>query len=316
MKIFLTGGSGFVGGAVASALTAEHRVVAMARSEESAAKIVSRGAEPVRCELGAVEPEHLEGSDVVIHAAAKLGDWGPREKFWRVNVDGTSQLLDTARAAGVKRFIHISTEAVLFRGQHLRQVEETHPYPERSPILYSETKAAAEKRVLAADGPALTTLALRPRLVWGPGDTTLLAAIARAVEQGSYLWLDGGRARTSTTFIGNLTHAVKLALARGRGGKAYFITDGETTTLREFLTTYLGTQGIELPKRSLPGGVIRPAARLTEGTWRLLRLGGRPAVTFHGAAFMSRDCTLLIDNAERDLDYRPLYSIAEGMARM
>src|SRR5690606_10331258 len=126
-----TGASGFVGGHLAEALSKEHEVAAMARSEASAAKVRAYGARPVSCALGQVDREHLAGVDVVIHAAARVEDWGTRAEFWAANVDGTRQLVEAAKAAGVRRFIHIGTEAVLFAGHDLVDVDESAPYPAR-----------------------------------------------------------------------------------------------------------------------------------------------------------------------------------------
>ncbi len=118
------------------------------------------GAAPVRCDLDAVGPEHLAGVDAVVHCAAYVEEWGTRDDFWKGNVEGTTRMLDVARRAGVGRFIHIGTEAALFDGHDLVDIDETFPYPTRQRYLYSETKAEAERRVLAANGDGLTTISI------------------------------------------------------------------------------------------------------------------------------------------------------------
>lgn len=318
MRIFLTGGSGFVGGAAARVLSGAHEVLALARSEASAARARAAGATPHVGELVTIGPAALEGCDVVIHAAAHVGQWGSRAQFWSTNVAGTARLLSAARAAGVPRFVHISTEAVLFDGRPMRDLDESAPYPARTPFLYSETKAAAERAVLTANDPAggFTTIALRPRLVWGPGDKTLLPALRQSAARGAFVWLDGGQARTSTCYIDNLVEGIRLALHQGAGGQAYFLTDGEVHSFRDFLTAYSRAAGVELSDRSLPGALVRPLAAALEGTWRRLRLPGAPPLTHFGAALLSRDCTLRIDRARAALGYRPTVSVAEGMARV
>jgi nucleoside-diphosphate-sugar epimerase len=212
--IFLTGASGFVGGAIAKSLQSTVTVRAMSRAPQSDAAIAALGATPVRCELGALTTEHLAGCDAVIHCAAFVKQWGTRDRFWQTNVEGTQQLLQVARDAGVKRFIHIGTEAALFYGQHMRDIDESYPYPRSSPFLYSATKAAAEQRVLAANAPGFTTISIRPRFVWGPGDQTILPVLVKMVASKKFIWINDGKARTSTTHIANLVHAVTLALAR------------------------------------------------------------------------------------------------------
>src|SRR3569832_1454477 len=274
MQIFITGASGFVGGAATQELARGGSTVrAMSRSEKSDAKIRALGATPVRCSLGAVKPEHLAGCEAIVHCAAFVEQWGTRAQFWEANVDGTAQLLEAAKAAGVKRFIHIGTEGALFHGQDMHEIDETYPYPRSTPFLYAETKAEAERRVLAANDPqhGFAALSLRPRFIWGPGDQTMLPVLVEMVRKGRFAWVDGGRPRTSTVHIANLVQAIRLALTRGQGGETYFITDGEESTFREFLSALLATQGLTPPERSVPSGVARALATVVEGAWRLVR---------------------------------------------
>lgn len=316
MRIFVTGASGFVGGHVARTLAERHEVLAMARSEAGEAQVRALGATPVRCALGQVRPEPLAGVDVVVHCAARAEDFGTRQQFWEANVDGTRQLLEVARAAGVRRLIHIGTEAALFDGHDLEAIDEAQPYPARQRFFYSESKAEAERLVLAADAPGFTTLSLRPRLVWGPGDRSVLPTLLDTVERGAFAWIDGGRARTSTTHVANLVHAVELALERGRGGQAYFVADDEESTLREFLGRLVATRGVALPVRSVPGAVLRPLSRVVEAVWAWLRPGRRPPITSFAAAMMSRTVTVRTDKARRELGYAPPMTVAEGLAAL
>lgn len=316
MRIFVTGASGFIGGAIARELAAGHTVGAMSRSAASDDAIKRLGVEPVRCDLATLEPGAIPECDAVVHAAAYVESWGQREDYWQANVLGTDRVLAAARAAGAERFLHISTEAVLWRGQHLRDVDETHPYPDSTPYLYAETKAEAERRVLAANAEGFATIALRPRFVWGPGDRTLLPEIVKMVERGAFVWLDGGRARTSTTHIANLVRGAVLALENGRGGESYFVTDGEVTDFKSFLVKLLAANGVELPERSLPSWLARPAAALVEGTWRALRLRGEPPLVRHAVDLMCCDCILDDTKARRELGYEPVTSVAKGLAAL
>jgi len=318
MRIFVTGASGFVGGAAARTLAREHEVLAMARSDASAAAVRSTGATPVACALGAVDPTDLGGCEAIVHAAAFVGPWGSREQFWQANVEGTTQLLDVARAAGVRRFVHIGTEAALFAGQDMHEIDETYPYPATTPFLYSETKAEAERRVLGANDPdgGFTTISLRPRLVWGPGDQSVLRELVTMVRTGRFSWIDGGRAKTSTAHIDNVVHGIACALRAERGGEAYFLTDGETWTMRSFLSRYLATQGVEAGDRSIPAWLARSAAAVIEPVWRTLGLRSDPPLTRFAACIMSAECTLRIDKARRELGYTPVTSVEAGLAAM
>lgn len=319
MRVFVTGGSGFVGGHVIEHLAARgHEVRAMARSEKSAALVRDLGATPVRCDLDEVAADHLAGTEVVIHAAARAEDWGTREEFFRANVAGTERLLDAARAAGVRRFVLVGTEAALFEGRDLVDVDESAPYPARQRYLYSESKAEAERLVLAANAPGvIETLSIRPRLVWGPRDGSILPAILRMHAEGSFAWLDGGRARTSTTHVRNVAHALELALTAGVPGRAYFVADEGTRTMRAFLGALVdAAAGVSLGARSLPSWLARPLARLVEGTYRLLAIRRAPPMTRFAIDMMSSTVTVSDARARRELGYAPIVSVEEGLREL
>lgn len=317
MQVFVTGGSGFVGAAAIRALVARgHRVRAMSRSEEADAALGALGAEPVRCDLDSVTAEHLGSTEVVLHCAAYVKPWGPRDAWYQANVRGTQAMLDAARSAGARRFIHIGTEAALVRGQDLVDADETWPLAPDSPYPYCATKAQAEALVLAANDEHFTTISLRPRFIWGPGDNTLLPAIETAAREGKWLWVNRGRAETSTTHIDNLVAAILLALDKGRGGQAYFILDDGRRPLREIVTGMAASRGLALPNRSVPRWLADALGFACESIWRLLRLQGEPPLTRHAAMVMSRTCTLVDAKARRELGYRPVIGVEAGLASL
>ena len=317
MRIFITGASGFIGGAIAKSLASEHEVLAMSRSEKSDARVRELGAEPVRCDLATLEPGDIPNCDAVIHCAAYVESWGTRELTWKINVEGTERTLKAASAAGAKRFLHMGTEAVLWKGQDLVDVDESYPYPESTPYLYSETKAEAERLVMAAnETDGMATVVLRPRFVWGPGDQTLAPEITAMVEKGAFMWIDGGRARTSTTHIDNLVHGAKLVLEKGKGGQAYFVTDGEVRSFREFLPQLMNAYGVELGDKSMPSAIVRPIARLVEAIWRTFKLSSMPPITRHAIDLMCCDCTLDICKIEQQLGYKPVLSVEQGLSQL
>jgi nucleoside-diphosphate-sugar epimerase len=314
---FVTGGSGFVGGALLRRLAAEGwRTRALARSDASAAKVAAAGAEPVSGDLD--EPAAIragaEGADVAFHAAAAVGEWGKLERFERVNVQGTRNALQGAREAGVRRFVHVGTEAALLAGQPLVDADETEPLRPDSPVPYSSTKARAEQAVREASGDGFETVVVRPRLVWGPGDTTILPAIVEMVEKGRFSWVGGGEHKTSTTHIDNVIEGLLLGAERGRPGEAYFVTDGEPVVFRDFISRLLATQGVEAPKRNTPAPVARAAATGCEAFWKLLRRRTDPPLTRFAVWASSLDCTIDISKARSELGYEPVISIEEGLA--
>jgi nucleoside-diphosphate-sugar epimerase len=317
MRIFVTGASGFVGGAATRRFVADgHDVRAMSRSERSDVAIRSMGATPVRCDLDTVSAREIGDVDVVLHCAAFVEQWGPKDAWKRYNVDGTARMLAAAREAGVKRFIHIGTEAALLRGQHLRGVDETYPLAPNSPYPYSSTKARAEKLVRDANAPGFETIVLRPRFIWGPGDTTLLPVIEEMARSGKFMWINGGRAKTSTTHIFNLTEAIGLALTQGRGGEAYFILDDGVRTMREMISGMAASRRIELPNTSVPNWLPGIIGGVSEFAWRTFGLKGEPPLTRFSAMIMSRDCILKDDKARAEMGYRPVISVDDGMRQL
>jgi nucleoside-diphosphate-sugar epimerase len=317
MKIYVTGASGFVGGAVVKALKDNHELLAMSRSEKSDAKIAALGARPVRAQLGRVTPESLAGVDVIVHCAAYVEDWGPWREYWDVNVQGTKQLIEAAKAAGVKRFVHIGTEAALFKGQPMVNVDETYPLALDSPFPYSRTKAHAEKAVREANSAAFTTIVLRPRMIWGPDDQTLLPVIMEMVKKGSFAWIDGGKAKTSTTYIGNLVQGVELSLTKGRGGEAYFVLDDAVLEFRDFVTRMLAAAGVVAPTRSVPSSMLRVVAFASEKLYRALPfLPGKPPITRFAANIMAVDCVLVDKKIRADMGYAPGTDLEQGLAAL
>ena len=199
---FVTGGSGFIGGRLIGRLTREGaKVRALARSDSSAATVEALGAEPVKGDLEDEDAMRAgaEGCKYAFHAAAKVEDWGDPADFERLNVEGTNKALRATKAAGVERFVHVGTEAALFAGDPLINADESAPLRPDSKSLYPATKAKAERAVRSASADGFETVVIRPRFVWGPGDTTVLPAIVEMVKAGKFRFIGGGHHRTSTT---------------------------------------------------------------------------------------------------------------------
>jgi nucleoside-diphosphate-sugar epimerase len=317
--VFVTGGSGFIGGRLIDRLRADgHTVRALARSNDAAARIAARGGEPVAGDLGDVASMRAgaEGCELAFHAAAALGDWGAREDFERGNVEGTRNALEAAARAGVRRFVHVGTEAALLAGEPLVSVDETAALRADSQALYSSTKARAEQLVLTASREGFETVVVRPRFVWGRGDTTLLPAMVELVRSGRFAWIGGGRHRTSTTHVDNAVEGLVLGAARGRPGNAYFVTDGEPVVFREFVSELLSTQGVTAPQRNIPSPLAHLLAVGGETAWRALPLPGRPPLTRFAYWISSQECTIRIGKAREQLGYEPVRSMTDGLAEL
>jgi nucleoside-diphosphate-sugar epimerase len=319
MKIFITGASGFVGGATTRRLIAEGcEVVAMSRSDSSDKKIHALGATPSRCDLANIMAANIAGCEIVIHAAAHVEAWGDVDAWDKANVEGTKNVLTAARAAGAQRFIHIGTEAALVHGQDLIDVDETYPLALNSPFPYCRTKALAEQAVLTANNPKenFTTIVLRPRFIWGPGDTTILPSVLEMSAAGKWTWIDGGLAMTSTTYIENLVDAILLAREGGKPGEAYFILDDGTRSMKEIIGGMAAANGVTLSDRTTPGWLVRGIGATLEFVWRTFGIKSKPAITAHEAMVMSRHCTLKGEKAKRELAYRPSFTVAQGLSAM
>jgi nucleoside-diphosphate-sugar epimerase len=316
---FVTGGSGFIGGRLIERLLGEGRQVrALARSDAAAAKVESLGAEAVRGDLGdrASIVAGAAGTDVAFHLAAHLGEWGPWADFERGNVEGTVNTLEGCAEAGVRRFVHCGTEAALMAGEPLVEVDETAPLRADSRAPYPSTKARAELAVRAANRAGFETVALRPRFVWGKGDTTLLPEMIETIEKGQWAWVGGGRNVTDTAHVDNVVEGLILAAVKGRPGESYFVTDGERVTFREFITELLRSQGVEPPDRSIPAWTAAPMARVCETAWRLLPLPGEPPMTSFRSWILTQECTIDISKARDELGYKPIVSHQQGLAEM
>jgi nucleoside-diphosphate-sugar epimerase len=317
--IFVTGGSGFIGGRLIERLVRDgHGVRGLARSEASAGTVRGRGADAVAGDLSDVNAMRsaAEGCELAFHAAAHLGDWGTREEFERDNVRGTRHVLIACAEAGVRRFVHVGTEAALLAGRPLVNVDETAPLRPDSPALYSSTKAKAERLVLDANRDGFETVVVRPRFVWGPGDTTLLPAMTAMVRAGRFAWIGGGRHLTATTHVENTVEGLVLGAERGRPGNAYFVTDGDPVEFREFVSALLRTQGVEPPTRSLPAPVAGALAVAGETAWNALPLRGRPPLTRFAYWVSSQECTIRIDKAREQLGYAPVRGRDEALAEL
>jgi nucleoside-diphosphate-sugar epimerase len=311
-RAFVTGGSGFVGGRVIRQLRARGvEVAALARSAASAGVVEKLGATAVRGDLDdrAAMQAGMAGSDVVIHAAAHVEEHGPLADFLRVTVTGTENALAAAHAAGAPRFVHVSTEAVLADGNPIVRADETRPRTTRPAGPYPLSKGLAEERVLGANRDGLATMIVRPRFIWGAGDTNLLPKIVETVKRGRFGWIGGGHYPTSTCHVDNVAEGILLAAERGKPGEIYFLTDGDPVDFRDFLTQVLATYGVDPGDRNVPRWLARATAALTG--WMK-----RPPVTRTAIALVGHEVTVVDAKARRELGYTSHVSREQGLSEM
>jgi nucleoside-diphosphate-sugar epimerase len=316
---FVTGGSGFVGRQLIKDLIAQgYTVRALARSGSAAATVRALGAEPVAGDLSDIASMEAGMKECIaaIHCAAHVALWGPWEDFARDTIAGTDNVLTAARRAGVKRFVHVSTEAVLADGHAIINADELRPLPARPNGPYPKSKGEAERRVLSANGSQMATVVVRPRFVWGKGDTTLLPQLVQAMKSGQWMWFGGGRHRMSTCHVRNVSHGTLLAAQAGRGGEIYFLTDGEPVVFRDFVSRMVKTRNVTAPDRTAPMWVADLSAAMSEIAWRIFRLSGSPPLTRTAVNLMFREVTVNDRKARADIGYMPVVSIDAGLAEL
>jgi nucleoside-diphosphate-sugar epimerase len=317
--VFITGGSGFVGRSLVERLVGRGCTVqALARSDNAAATLRALGATPIRGDL--LDRNALltgmAGCDTVFHLAASVDFFADAKTLWPEHVTGTENVLEAARQAGVRRFVYLSASSVIMNGRPILNADET-VVSDRIIDGYSQTKLVAEERVLAANVPGFQTLAIRPPLIWGQGDTSALPQMVAAARKGQLAFIGGGKHEFVTAHVQNVCEALLLAAeSLGSAGETFFVTDGERLIFKDFIKAMLATQGIGVPDRSVPLGVARAFAGLMAGTWRLFGLRGQPPlypgmVNALGLPFVVSDRKI-----RQRLHYQPIISVAEGLLQM
>jgi nucleoside-diphosphate-sugar epimerase len=316
--IFVTGGSGFVGAAIIRALvSAGHRVLALSRSDASARTVHALGAEPIRGDLddeGSLT-DGMRGATVVVHAAASLTSGVRYHDHERTNVEGTRTVLTSAQRAKVRRFIHISAASIVMKPDQPTQGDESLPIQHDRSMPYSATKGIAERVVLQANGPSMSTIALRPPFVWGPGAHSI-ENIAHAFHEGKFMWISDGAFPYSVCHVDNLAVAVVRAVDHGQGGHAYFVTDDDVTSARRFFTDVVEATGQEAKARTVPYWFAKLLARTMRLVFAVFRPGKAPPLTLEMVRMMGNRLELSNGLAKRDLGYAPLVSREVGVSRL
>jgi nucleoside-diphosphate-sugar epimerase len=319
MKIFLTGGSGFVGRHLLRRLRAQgHELLALVRSPTAAEAVLREGAHPWRCgldDLRGVE-RALDQCGAVVHAAAHLKFWGPWSQFEAANVGLTRALVGAARSAGVPNFVHIGAASVVMRTRGpLLEVDESAPLVDARWLPYSTTKARAESAVLRAATSGFRTVSLRPPFIWGPGDA-VDRDLGAAIRHGRFGWFNGGRFPYATCHVANLAEAVVLALRGDLSGEALFVSDGDPVDLRSFLGRRVAAAGLPVTQASVPTAAAWAMAGALEFAWRALRLETEPPLVRETVRLMGYPFTVDISRARRRLGYAPIISIEQGLDQL
>ncbi len=322
MKILVTGSTGFLGAAVCRALRARgDEVCGLSRTPSPA--LSALGVEQFAGDIADLDAVIEASRDVeaIVHTAAKAGAWGRVEDFYATNVSGTDNVLAACDMNAIRRLVFTSSPAVVHAGVDLEGVDESTPYPTRYHAHYPATKAIAEKRVLAANGAALATVALRPHLIWGPGDNHLLPRLVARARAGRLRFVGDGQNRIDTLFIDNAVDAHLAALDRldigaACSGHAYFLTQNQPMPIMDVVNALLRTAAAPTETRCISRRTAHALGAVLEGAWRVFRLGGEPPMTRFIAEQLATAHWFDLTAAKRDLDYRPRVNFAEGLARL
>ena len=330
MKVLVTGGGGFLGGALCRALKAAGHEVFSTQRRHSAA-LAELGVEQRLGDLA--DAGHVRracaGIEAVFHNAAKAGHWGSEESYVAANLTGTRNVLAACRAHGITKLVYTSTPSVAHQGRVpcVGGNEANTPYATSFKAPYPRTKQQAEREVLAANGSpvegggVLATVALRPRLIWGPGDTNLLPRLIERARAGRLRFIAGGHNRMDTTYVGNAVDAhlaAFAALAPGAAcaGCAYFVSNGEPKPVREIVNGLLVAAGEPPVDASVPLGVAYAAGALCEVLWRVLPLSGEPPMTRFVAEQLATEHWYDLSAARRDFGWSPAIPTTEGLDQL
>lgn len=322
MKALVTGGGGFLGGAIAELLLAKGASVrSLARGEYP--RLGKLGVECTRGDITDKDTslKACKGCDTVFHVAAKVGMWGSYNDFYDINVNGTANLLAAAKAAGVTRFVFTSSPSVVFAGSDVEGWDETAPYPAHFDSYYAKTKALAEQLVLSGNSPQFSTVAVRPHLIWGPGHDHLISSIVTKGRAGKLRRIGAFNKLIDTTYIDDAAQAHWLAAAKltpgaACAGKAYFISQGDPRPNWDIINMILAAAGVSTVKKVVPYPTAYVTAALMETAWRLAGIKTEPPLTRFVLQQLTTAHWFNISAARRDLGYTPKVTIEQGMKNL
>jgi nucleoside-diphosphate-sugar epimerase len=324
MRILVTGGGGFLGQALCRALLERgHDVASFSRQHHPALDALG-----VRQHAGDLADRDAviaatRACDAIFHNAAKAGAWGSYDSYHRANVTGTDNVIAACRTHGIGRLVHTSSPSVTHRATQpvAGGTADDVPYGEHFKAHYPTTKAIAERAVLAANGDQLATVALRPRLIWGPGDQHLLPRLVQRARAGRLRLVGSGDNLIDTTYIDNAAQAHMDAFERlvpgaACAGRAYFISNGEPRRARDIINALLAAAGEPPVDTHLPFGIAYAIGGVCEAAWTLLPLAGEPPLTRFLVEQLATTHWYDMGPAREDLGYEPRVSIDEGLLRL
>ena len=317
MRYLLTGATGFVGGHIAEAcVRKEQTVSAIVRPSSNAGELEKMGVILYRGELSdpALARQAITDADVVVHCAAKVGDWGPVEEYRQVNVESLRVLLDACKGQALSRFILMSSLGV-YPSKHHNGTDETMPLPRKHRDGYSQSKVEAEQLAMHYYHEyGVPVVILRPGFVYGPRDRTVMPRIIQGLREGKLRYPGGGQAALNTIYIDNLVDAVFLAVHRDAAvGQAYNLTDGEFVSKRKFIETIADAFELPHPHLTPPMWFAWTVTWCAEALAKMRGAKEAPLFNFTRLKFMGYNLDFSIQKAMDQLGYRPRVSFEDGI---
>ena len=320
MRIFVTGATGFLGYSLVKMLRQKaYDVTAIGRNQSKAAQLEALGAKFVYLDLDDQKATQsaLKGHDGVIHCAALSSPWGKYEDFLQANVDNTENLLKASMENSITRFIHISTPSIYFRFQHQYGLSEKDALPLKKVNHYATTKYLAEEKVNEAASRGLETVILRPRGIFGPGDTAIMPRIIRAGSLGALPIFTNKPIMIDITYVDNVSQAAILAMenAGDAVGQVFNISNGEPVDFAPFLSKVFAKIKTPLNLKYIPFPAGYAIASVLEAVHSLPWVKKEPALTKYLVGLFAFSQTLNIEKAKNLLNYQPSISVNEGVDR-
>jgi nucleoside-diphosphate-sugar epimerase len=322
MKTLVTGGGGFLGSHIAKRLLSRgDDVCVLGRKKYS---FLPSSIESIQVDLRDREEvvKACENMDAVFHVGAMTGIWGKKNDFHEINVNGTKHIIEGCKKYGVKKLIYTSSPSVVFNHESLENADESLPYADSYYCEYPKSKAIAERLVMRANGDdSLQTVSLRPHLIWGPGDPHLVPRIIDSAKKKRLLQVGDGKNRVDIIYIDNAVEGHILACdALGQGsevaGKCYFLSDGESVVLWEWINNLLERLGVPTVQKSISFSAAKTLGGALELLYKGLGLPGEPRMTRFVAEQLATSHYFDISRARRDFNYKPIISIDEGLNRL
>lgn len=318
--ILVTGATGLVGSHFAEqACQRGFKVRALCRASAATELLNEWGVEIVEGDLGNIESlkKACDGATVIVHCAAKVGDWGPTEDYRRINVDGTQSLLDAALEAGsLKRWIQLSSLGVYEATDHYGTDETTAPHT-AGIDGYTLTKVESEKLVTDyIRDRQLPAVVLRPGFIYGPRDRTVLPRLMEKLSTKKFAYLGATDKLMNNTFVGNLCEAIWLGIDRDdQVGEVFNIRDPRAVSKKEFMNTICEVAGYEIPQKVIPLHVAKFLAGAMEKTWKLLGKETAPLVNSARIKFLGLNQDFSINKATGQLGYAPSADFTHAMTQ-